>query len=144
MKLKRATSNYWWCVLTSVNIPNLDATIVEACCQEQLILSKLEAMPLNVDTAAVLFWYWGTKGQSPDNITTIYGVFRGLACRWDYLTTIAALTRQMPRAQGIGTLFSMAHWTTAKKRVEKEGCQLWNMVKERKWKKANTSLKHIA
>lgn len=40
--------------LTCVDIPDLNAAIVEASSQEQLVLAKLETVPLNVDTAALL------------------------------------------------------------------------------------------
>lgn len=55
-------------------------------------------MPLDVNTAAVLLWYRGAEGQTPDDVTAVDGVFAGLVGHWDYLASIAVLSGQAPRA----------------------------------------------
>lgn len=77
--------------LTSVDVPDLDASIVQPGCQQQLVLAKLKTVPLNVDTAALFFWNGGAKGHAPDNATTVNGVFGGLTGHRNHRTPFTAL-----------------------------------------------------
>lgn len=79
-------------VHTSVNIPDLDATVVQARCQKQLVLTELEAVPLDVNAAALLLWHRGAEGQAPDDVTAVDGVFAGLVGFGDQLAFAAVLT----------------------------------------------------
>lgn len=83
-------------VLTCVDIPDLDAAVVEAGGQQQLVLPKLEAVPLDVDAAALLLGHRGAEGQAPHDVPAVDDVLAGLVL----LAAVAALPRQ-PRADGV-------------------------------------------
>lgn len=82
--------------LTCVDIPDLDAAVVEAGGEEQLVLPELEAVPLDVDTAALLLGHRGAKGQAPHDVPTVDDVLAGLVL----LAALTALPRQ-PCAAGV-------------------------------------------
>lgn len=44
-------------VLTSIDVPDLDASVVEARGKQQLVLTELETVPLDVDAATLLLWH---------------------------------------------------------------------------------------
>lgn len=79
--------------LTRVHIPDLDAAVVEAGGEEQLVLPELEAVPLDVDAAALLLGHGGAEGQAPHDVPAVDDVLAGPAL----LAALAALPRQ-PRA----------------------------------------------
>lgn len=81
--------------LTRVHIPDLDAAVVEAGGQQQLVLPEFEAVPLDVDAAALLLGHRGAEGQAPHDVPAVDDVLAGLAP----LAALAALPRQ-PRAGG--------------------------------------------
>lgn len=83
-------------VLTCVDIPDLDAAVVEAGGQQQLVLPKLEAVPLDVDAAALLLGHRGAEGQAPHDVPAVDDVLAGLVL----LAAVAALPRQ-PHADGV-------------------------------------------
>lgn len=64
--------------LTCVDIPDLNAAIVEAGGQEQLVLAELEAVPLDVDTAALLLGHRRAKGEAPHHVAAVDGVLARL------------------------------------------------------------------
>lgn len=106
-------------LLTSVNVPDLDATVVQARRQQQLVLAEREAVPLDVDAAALLLRHGRAEGQGPHGVSAVNGVVRGLAARGDHLASVAVLAGEMPGARGIGDLDGMAHWTEAAEKQEK-------------------------
>lgn len=71
-------SVYEWKILTCIHFPDLDAAIVEASSQQQLVLSEFKSVPLNVHTAALFFRNGGTKRQPPHDVTTVDGVLSRL------------------------------------------------------------------
>lgn len=79
--------------LTCVDIPDLNAAIVEACGQEQLVLAELEAVPLDVDAAALLLGHGGAKGQAPHHVAAVDGVLARLTGQRRH-TAYAVLPRQ--------------------------------------------------
>lgn len=85
--------------LTCVGIPDLDAAVVEAGGEEQLVLPELEAVPLDVDAAALLLGHRGAEGQAPHDVPAVDDVLTGLVL----LAALAALPRQ-PRAGGVGAI----------------------------------------
>lgn len=85
--------------LTCVHIPDLDAAVVEAGGQQQLVLPELEAVPLDVDAAALLLRHRGAEGQAPHDVPAVDDVLAGLAP----LAALAALPRQ-PRAGGAAAI----------------------------------------
>lgn len=95
--------------LTSVNVPDLDATVVEAGGQQQLVLAEREAVPLDVYAATLLLRHRRAKGQAPDDVSAVDGVLGGLASCRDHLAPRAVLIGQVPRAGGVGALLAVAH-----------------------------------
>lgn len=63
---------------TCVRIPDLDAPVVQACCEQQLVLPKFEAVPFYIDTAALLLGHRGPERQAPHNVTTVYDMLTRL------------------------------------------------------------------
>lgn len=82
--------------LTRVHIPDLDAAVVEAGGEQQLLLPELEAVPLDVDTAALLVGHGGAEGQAPHDVPAVDDVLTGFVL----VAALAAVPRQ-PRAGGV-------------------------------------------
>lgn len=105
-------------VLTGVDIPDLDAAVVEPGGQQQLVLSKPEVVPLDVDAAALFFGHRGAEGHAPDDVSAVDGVLRGLAANRDHRAPFDALPGKTPGAGGVGDLAPVAH-RTRRDQVEK-------------------------
>lgn len=107
--------------LTSVNIPDLDATVVEASRQQELVLAEREAVPLNIYAATLLLRHRRAKGQAPDDVSAVNGVLGGVASCRDHLAPLAVLMSQVPWAGGIGALLAVAHRAGGKRRRTTRG-----------------------
>lgn len=99
---------------TSVDVPDLDAAVVEAGGQKQLVLAEREAVPLDVYAATLLLRHRGAESQAPDDVAAVDGVLGRLAGGRDHLPPEAVLTGQVPRAGGVGALLAMAHRAASK------------------------------
>lgn len=95
--------------LTGVDVPDFDAAVVEPGGQQQLVLAELEAVPLDVDAAALLLGHRGAEGQAPNDVPAVDGVLRGPAGHRDHRAPLAALPGKMPGAGGVGDLTPVAH-----------------------------------
>lgn len=110
--------------LTGVNVPDLDAAVVQPGCQQQLVPAKLEVVPLDVDAAALFFRNRGAKGHAPDDAATVDGVLRGLAGHRNHRPPFAALPGKMPGACGVGDLAPVAHRTAQNRKEQRLAARL--------------------
>lgn len=96
-------------VLTSIDVPDLDASVVEARGKQQLVLTELETVPLDVDAATLLLWHRRAKGQAPHDVTAVDGMLPGLA-HWHHCSPLAVLPRQTLRARSVGAFPNTGEW----------------------------------
>lgn len=78
-------------ILTCIHFPYLDAAVVEASSQQQLVLPEFKTVPLNIYTAALFFGHGGAECQPPNDVATVDGVLSGLTL---HQGTVATLPRQ--------------------------------------------------
>lgn len=90
--------------LTRVDIPDLDAAVAEAGGEQQLVLPELEAVPLDVDAAALLVGHGGAEGQAPHDVPAVQDVLAGLVP-----LGLAALPRAHARAAILGAVQEAAN-----------------------------------
>lgn len=81
-----------WKILTCIHVPYLDAAVVEAGSQQQLVLAEFKTVPLNIHTAALLFGNRGAKRQPPNNVTAVDGVLSGLTRHQGNVVTVPRQT----------------------------------------------------